>query len=151
MTGDLELLDELLNLGYSIDAQNEWKHKSWAPWALDSICVGVHKLQGDRSGNLVESLSVGQGSTALMIAAFSGQVIAVRRLLAAKADITKKNIQGRTALHLAASKGHDLNVEALLASGAAVDELDKKGMTAAMLARRRGHFEVEQRLLAAGG
>lgn len=149
-TCNIDILNDLLTLGYDIDARIESRFQAWPAWALFKATGVAGKLQGDRSGNLVEACTVTVGSTALMFAAFFGHAIALRRLLAAKANVTIKNNQGRSALHLAALKGHVLIVEALLSSGAAVGELDKEGHTAAMLACRRGHADAEQCLLSAG-
>ena len=55
-------------------------------------------------------------NTALMLAAFKGDLPAVKTLVAAKADVNAKNSDGRTPLNLAVS--HPAVVEFLRANGA---------------------------------
>ena len=88
--------------------------------------------------------------SALMMAAFIGDLEIVNALLAKDANIGAANDEGATALMFAASAGHASVVRALLAKGAAIDAQDKAGLTALSLAANNGHADAARALLGAG-
>jgi ankyrin repeat protein len=116
------------------------------------------------------------GATALHAAAWHGQIEALRRLLAHKADPALADDLGQTALDLALSAGHEQVVEilaagqaaygatglhraaaagsltllkTLLATGQDASAADDSGRTPLHLAASRGHLQVVHALLAA--
>jgi ankyrin repeat protein len=87
--------------------------------------------------------------TPLMIAAVDGCTDVVRALIAAGADVNKRDHNGLTALHHAAGapdRGHTLIVDALLAAGAERAPLSPKGETPAAFARQYGKPWVADRI-----
>jgi serine/threonine-protein phosphatase 6 regulatory ankyrin repeat subunit B len=80
----------------------------------------------------------------------SGDVAAVRQLLAAGQDVDARDGHGQTALMRAAHAGHLALVEALVAAGAALDVTARYGLSALMLAIVAGHAAVARRLARAG-
>jgi ankyrin repeat protein len=62
-----------------------------------------------------------KGTTALMRAAQEGHVNITKLLVAANAEVNKKNKEGMNALMLASQRGHHLIVELLISNGALSD------------------------------
>ena len=100
---------------------------------------------------------VGNGWTALMVAAGKDRVDTAKALLEAGADVEVRDNQGVSALMVAAWNGHTETAKVLLAWGAKVNEKTKVsevsnifGWTALMLAASGGHAESVQVLLDAG-
>jgi ankyrin repeat protein len=88
--------------------------------------------------------------SALMMAAFIGDIDSVNALLSKDANLNAANDEGVTAVMYAASAGRTDVVRALLAKGAAMDATDGAGMTALMLAANNGHADTARALLEAG-
>ncbi|HEY6898047.1 MAG TPA: ankyrin repeat domain-containing protein [Rhodocyclaceae bacterium] len=86
------------------------------------------------------------GDSALMFAAYRGDLPMVKQLLTAGADI---NQPGWNALHYAAYQGRDEVAKLLLAQGADPNRRAQNGQTALMLAAANGHAEVVKALLEA--
>ena len=78
----------------------------------------------------------------LLAATAAGDIDAVRRLLAERADPDVRDAQGRTPLMSAARRGDEAMVRLLLASGADRERRDAQGMTAADHAERSGHADL---------
>ena len=87
----------------------------------------------------------------LLGAAGCGDVAALRRLVAAGADVNHQR-DGALCLSAAAINGRTAAVQFMLASGADVDAWpgDRAGWTALHAAAARGHVEIMGLLLAAG-
>jgi ankyrin repeat protein len=68
-------------------------------------------------------------------------------LLAAGADVERRDEAGNTALIIASSTGSIDMVLALLAGGASVESTDDRGWTALTAARQKNHLRIEQILL----
>jgi ankyrin repeat protein len=79
------------------------------------------------------------GNTALMMAAFKGNRVAVEKLLAKGAVV---NRSGWTALHYAAAGGHGEIVKLLLDKGAQIDAIATHGITPLILAAREGKHDA---------
>jgi len=88
--------------------------------------------------------------SALMMAAFLGEVDIVNALLSKDPNLNAANDEGVTALMFAASAGHTAVVRALLAKSAAIEARDLAGQTALMLAANNGHADTTRALLEAG-
>lgn len=86
------------------------------------------------------------GDSALMFAAYRGDLPMVKQLLVAGADI---NQPGWNALHYAAYQGRNEVVKLLLTQGADPNRRAQNGQTALMLAAAYGHAEVVKALLEA--
>lgn len=91
-------------------------------------------------------------AAALWGAAYSGNLVIVRHLIAEAVDVNLWDRHGRSALCLAAQAGHLEIARALLAAGAWVDpfEDDDKFMSPLMYAAQAGQFEMVELLLANG-
>ena len=87
-----------------------------------------------------------QGRTPLRVACRSGDIAAVRNLIAIGADIESRDDRRWTPLISACKEGHATVVELLLAKGANIRSQDADGITALMYACQQGHAE-EARLL----
>jgi ankyrin repeat protein len=73
-----------------------------------------------------------------MLAATTGQVPIVRRLVAASANLNDQNRHGDTALILASRSGHSEAVKVLVDAGASKAIRNREGVAAADAARMRG-------------
>jgi ankyrin repeat protein len=90
------------------------------------------------------------GFSALIGAAWQGNVTAVRLLVDARAKVNLKANLDRTALMAASAKGYAMIVRLLLEAKADVNIKDKQGNTALSGAKRAGHTEIVSMLKAAG-
>lgn len=88
------------------------------------------------------------GETALMLAAFKGNMELVQRLLAEGASVNR--IGGWTPLHYAAAEGHNDIVKLFLEKGARVNVQTYSGITPLYMAARKPSREVVMTLLRAG-
>jgi hypothetical protein len=88
-------------------------------------------------------------ASGLINAAAAGDLVRVKSLIAARADVNAKNNNGETALMWASDKGHAEVVNALLTARADVNAKANNGETALMWASYKGHAEVVNALLAA--
>jgi len=96
-------------------------------------------------GITVDERDVDTGDTALIRAAGTGEMEAVRHFLSEGAEVTAVNRSGRPALILAAQEGHPEVVRLLLSHGADLNVKDKDGwnaLTAAAYQGRDGVTEV---------
>jgi len=84
------------------------------------------------------------GDTALRMAAFTGKLAFVQRLVEAGAEV---NMYGWSPLTYAAFNGHADIVEYLLKRGAEINATTENGSTALLLAARNSHREVAEVLL----
>lgn len=87
------------------------------------------------------------GNTALMMAAYQGNMPVVRKLLAKGAAV---NRPGWTALHYAAGGGHGEIVKLLLDKGAEIDAVSTHGITPLIWAAREGKHDAIMALLERG-
>ncbi|MCP5264626.1 MAG: ankyrin repeat domain-containing protein [Burkholderiaceae bacterium] len=88
-----------------------------------------------------------EGETALMLAAFHGDLPTLQALIARGAQV---NQTGWTALHYAATGGDVAVIDALLAAHAYVDATSGNGTTPMMLAARQQNWSAMERLLDEG-
>jgi ankyrin repeat protein len=91
-----------------------------------------------------------QGRTPLHLSAFDGDLAAVKRLIAAGADLDATVADGSTPLMMAAFKGHRELAQALLSAGADVRCATPRGTTALHYAAARGDLELVRRFLGGG-
>ena len=82
------------------------------------------------------------GNSALLVAAYNGQIAMVQWLLAHGASLKETNDNGATALLVAAYNGQIALGEWLLAHGASLSETNKFGNTALLLAAYNQQFSV---------
>ncbi len=92
----------------------------------------------------------GDGTTALIWAAYHDEAETVRRLLAAGADATAANRYGVSALAVACVNGNGPIVKQLLSAGADANVRRDGGETVLMTASRTGKLEAVQALIQAG-
>ena len=82
------------------------------------------------------------GMTALMLAAYLGDVPAARLLLRRGASVGLVNCYGRTSLMLACMRGHEEIVKLLLSVDVPTDVVDTSGRDSITWADERGHTRV---------
>jgi ankyrin repeat protein len=90
------------------------------------------------------------GSTPLQWAVYNGDVVEVRRLLKAGADVSAANDYGATPMTLAAEVANTDILKLLLEVGANVDSPNAEGQTALMAVARTGNLEAARLLLDRG-
>jgi len=81
-------------------------------------------------------------NTPLQAAALTGQVEAIRRLIAHGADVRVKQAEGATALHEAAALGSEPLATLLLNAGADINAKANDGSTPLDIAMKRNHTDV---------
>src|SRR5437870_4614632 len=80
----------------------------------------------------------------LMVAAASGDIAAMRSMVATGVNLDEGDKDGKTALMYAAEGGHVDVVKLLIDNHANVNSKTKDGKTALMYAAKKGHTEVVQ-------
>ena len=90
----------------------------------------------DDGGGVDERCAAHDGATLLFAAAYGGQGVVVRMLLARGASVNLQDFHGITALMAAANQGHTAIVQALLDAKADASLQDENGGTAL----KRAHF-----------
>ena len=101
----------------------------------------------DDGGGVDERCAAHDGATLLFAAAYGGQDVVVRMLLARGASVNLQDFHGITALMAAANQGHTAIVQALLDAKADASLQDNKiGSTALFLAELHNHTATAQLL-----
>ncbi|TSK53715.1 Vacuolar protein sorting-associated protein 4B [Bagarius yarrelli] len=90
------------------------------------------------------------GTSALMVASYSGHYDCVRELIMQGADINLQRETGSTALFFAAQQGHDEITKLLFEFGASTEFQTEGGGTALCAACQSGHSKVVETLLKNG-
>jgi ankyrin repeat protein len=139
-----DMIPALLQAGAQIEASDERDHTAL-------ILASYHGHESTTAlllslGALPNGPPDAAGSTALMGVAFKGYLTLARMLIAAGAQVDRRNRAGQTALMMAALFGREPVIEALLAAGADPDLRDGNGDTAADLARAQGNDPLAERL-----
>ena len=154
-TGHVQLLQRLIELSDQMPFDVNWVGITKDPTPMTKIITPVTdmvlKLTRRKPSNFMQFVGYAgwRGSSPLHIAAFTGNLGAVKVLLNGKADVhSTKQAYRMTPLHLAAMGGHKEIIEALLSEGAQADARAHRGKTAADWARRRGHTQLAERLKA---
>jgi ankyrin repeat/protein kinase domain-containing protein 1 len=83
-----------------------------------------------------------RGLTPLHVAAWTGNLKMVKRLISEGADLAAETKWGETALHHAAYFGHHEICEALLAAGITPDKTDKLNRSARSIAETKGDAKI---------
>uniref|UniRef100_A0A673IUU8 Ankyrin repeat domain-containing protein 29 n=1 Tax=Sinocyclocheilus rhinocerous TaxID=307959 RepID=A0A673IUU8_9TELE len=102
------------------------------------------------SGRVDADCKDGYGTTALMVASYSGHYESVRELIMQGADINLQRETGSTALFFASQQGHNEIVKLLFEFGASTEFRTKDGGTALSAACQHGHSKVVETLLKNG-
>jgi len=114
--------------------------------ALREDSMRVFQVLLNDPGSNLEARSR-NGDTALMVAAFRGNLPAVEALLAKDVEV---NRPGWTALHYAAASGNNKIVQLLLDKSAYIDAESPNKTTPIMMAARGGHIYTVKLLLDEG-
>jgi ankyrin repeat protein len=139
--GNEDIINMLVDAGAALNIQDA---AGLSPLMLAAVQgnEGAVKTLSKRDGANLELRDAKSGSTALMLAAESGDMECLHALLDAGADIETTSNAGQTSLMRAAVRGNVAVVKALLIAGAAVDTMDRNGMNAADLARAHSQYET---------
>jgi len=145
---DLDTATRLLHAGADANAANDFQMTPLSQACLNGSAALVDLLlKSGAKPNLV----IATGETPLMTCAKTGNVEAVRALIAHDAAINAKEPeQNQTALMWAAAERHPAVVKALIDANADLQAHSKKGYTALHFAAREGDQESVRLLLAAG-
>jgi uncharacterized protein len=143
-----ELADLLIAAGARIDAANDFGVTPLSLACENGSALIVEKvLKAD--GNPNSALL--SGETALMTCARTGNVDAVKSLLARRADVNAtERRRGQTALMWAVEQGHLDVARTLIENGANVNARSKSGFTPLLFAAQENNFKMAEILLAAG-
>jgi ankyrin repeat protein len=104
------------------------------------VAIGAQKKEDVNRRNV-------DGSTPLQWAVYKGDIVEVRRLLKAGADVTLANNYGATPMTLAAEVASTDMLKLLLEVGANADSPNPEGQTALMAVARTGNVEAARLLL----
>ncbi|TRY94397.1 hypothetical protein DNTS_027939 [Danionella cerebrum] len=102
------------------------------------------------SGRVDVDCKDGYGTTALMVASYSGHYECVHELIMQGADINLQRETGSTALFLASQQGHNNIIKLLFQFGASSEFRTENGGTAVCAACQHGHGEALATLLKNG-
>ncbi|XP_047659174.1 ankyrin repeat domain-containing protein 29 isoform X4 [Tachysurus fulvidraco] len=102
------------------------------------------------SGRVDVDCKDSHGTSALMVASYSGHYDCVRELIMQGADINLQRETGSTALFFAAQLGHDEIIKLLFEFGASTEYQTKDGATPLFLASQEGHVTIVRQLLSSG-
>ncbi|XP_077963839.1 ankyrin repeat domain-containing protein 29 isoform X2 [Gasterosteus aculeatus] len=102
------------------------------------------------SGRVDADCRDSSGSTALMVASYSGHCDCVKQLIMQGADINYQRETGSSALFFASQQGHDDVVKLLFEFGASTEFQTKDGGGALTAASQYGHAKVVETLLKNG-
>ncbi|XP_016052416.1 PREDICTED: ankyrin repeat, SAM and basic leucine zipper domain-containing protein 1 isoform X1 [Miniopterus natalensis] len=150
-TGDISLVQELLNSGISVDSSFQY---GWTPlmYAASVSNVELVRVLLDRGANA----SFDKDKQTILITACSArgpeeQILkCVELLLSRNADPNVACRRLMTPIMYAARDGHPQVVALLVAHGAEVNTQDENGYTALTWAARQGHKNVVLKLLELG-
>jgi uncharacterized protein len=110
--------------------------------------IRVLLVQGHADPNLADRAHIGDGRTALHLAAANGAEPVVEMLIAAGADPNVRNRVGETPLHFASARGHVETVRSLIAHGAQTNVRSRfTRFTPVMAAAESGHPSVVRLLI----
>jgi len=143
---DARAVARLLAKGFDPNAVEPERGDNGLILALRENCMKVFRVLLDAPGIDIEH-EVRNGDTAIMIAAFKGNLPAVRALLEKGAEI---NRPGWTALHYAAASGSTELVALLLDRSAYIDAESPNKTTPLMMAAWQGHADAVRLLLEEG-
>lgn len=137
---------ELLQRGFDPNSIEEARAETGLILALREQSMGAFRVLLDAPGVNLD-IKARNGDTALMIAAYQGNLPAVQELLERNAAV---NHPGWTALHYAAANGDQRIVQHLLDRYAYIDAESPNKTTPVMMAARNGHIFIVKLLLDQG-
>jgi ankyrin repeat protein len=114
-----------------------------------SLCAALLVAAGAIARNADETVRA-DGTTALQVATFEGDIAAVKQLLKAGADVRKPNDYGVVPMQLAADIANTELIALLLKAGADPQSPNADGETALHRVARAGNVEAAKLLLRAG-
>jgi uncharacterized protein len=117
---------------------------------LAALVQSGNALAGDTPPATTDAVLTPDGSTPLQWAVHRDDTAAVKRLLAAGANVAQANAYGVTAMQLAAETANPAIIELLLKAGADVESPNAEGQTALMSVARTGNVEAAKLLLKRG-
>lgn len=145
---DAGLADLLIGARADVKAVNRY---GVAPLALACTNGNPAIIESLLKAGVDPNTALPEGETALLTAARTGRVDAVKVLLAYGADVTaKERWRGQDALMWAAAEGHVATAQQLIAHGADVNSRSTEGYTPLVFATRQGHVDLVKVLLTAG-
>ncbi|KAM3500616.1 hypothetical protein MY10362_006255 [Beauveria mimosiformis] len=108
---------------------------------INSLPPAPFKKNENMTATILRLINNGSSKEELLRAnAWTGNTVAVQKLLQANADIRGTDKDGRTALHYAAMPGHSEVVEVLLEHGADINGQDSFGFDALHCAMAYGNL-----------
>ncbi len=139
-TGNVELIQTLLNAGAYIDAQDEFQESPLFSAIRANIIPSMETLvQFDANVNLENDI----GETPLFEAIYYADSVGLEWMIEAGADVKHADDSGDTPLHRAAAEGNLAFVRILLRNGADHKARNRDGMTAEEVAKSEGRVKVE--------
>ena len=140
-TGNVELIQTLLNAGAYVDARDEFQESPLFYAIRANIIPSMETLvQFDADVNLPNDI----GETPIFEAVYYADSIGFEWLIEAGADIKHQDDGGDTPLHRAAAEGSLTLARILLANGAELKKKNLEGMTAEDVATAEGRIEVAE-------
>ncbi len=143
---DVHRCRALLERGFDVNTVEAERFDTGLIVAVRERAAKVFRLLVDTPGVHIDARSR-NGDTALMIAAYLSDAVAVQALLERGAEV---NRTGWTPLHYAASSGSILVIRVLLDHAAYIDAESPNKTTPLMMAARAGHRSAVQYLLDEG-
>jgi len=120
-----------------------------AAFVAAALLAAANAMAGGASSGVDKPVRA-DGTTALEMAAFEGDVAEAKRLIKAGANVHAQNDYGVNAMQLAADSGNTEMIALLLKAGADPQSPNADGETALHLVARAGNVEAAKLLLKAG-
>lgn len=147
MSGDLRVVQSLLNDGANTEAQDKWGYTALV-WAADIGATDI--VNALIRANANTEARDKNGLTALSWAAKKGNLETAQALLEAGADLEARDRKGATPLFYAAKQGHCNIIEKFLEKGAAIEARNEYGFSPLMSAALMKQEKAVKKLLKKG-
>jgi ankyrin repeat protein len=147
--GDGEVYDAVMDTGLPFCDPNIWADVRGLMRPIVRACDLLVRMRHHDPG-VIPDMSYMTRCSAIHVAAYSGNLGALEKLIERKVDINSTEHHWKmTPLHLAVMSGHETICARLISLGAAIEIKDKRGRSALNWAKRLGREDCMQLLLGA--
>ena len=144
-----DVVEVLIDAGADIEAKSKDSGRSPLLFASSLGHLVIVKILVEAGAGV--RVTVDEGDTCLILAAYFGHTETVRYLVGLKdVDVNHQGMNNQSALHSAVQEGHPDVVRVLIDAGASVNTKDRNGAPPLHCACRLGHLDIVKMLVEAG-